>query len=70
MFNNNLLYEESLGFIPGNHRGIQDPKYVFAKFQKNCKDFDYTNKDFLQIREEVDLLKYLQLLDIKTQQKY
>ena len=33
-YNCNLLYEESLGFIPGTLRGRQDPKYVFAKFPK------------------------------------
>ena len=35
--NPNLLYEESLGFIPGNHAGKSDPRYVFCKFKKNTK---------------------------------
>ena len=58
----------------GSFQEIKDayrtPSTSSLSFKKNCKDFDYTNKDFLQIREEADLLKYLQLLDIKTQQKY
>ena len=37
-YNGNLLYEESLGFIPGTIRGRQDPRYVFAKFPKQYKN--------------------------------
>ena len=32
--NLNLLYEESLGFIPRNHGGKSDSRYVFCKFKK------------------------------------
>ena len=36
----NLLYEECLGFIPNSMKGRQDPRYVYAKFMKQYKDFD------------------------------
>ena len=65
----NLLYEQSLGFIPGSLRGNQDPRYVYAKFPKNYKNFDYTHEDILQILEKADLLKYLQLLQISKPNK-
>ena len=55
-YNGNLLYEESLGFIPGTIRGRQDPRYVFAKFPKQYKNIDFTNEDLLQVLEEADLL--------------
>ena len=42
----NLLYEECLGFIPNSMKGRQDPRYVYTKFYKQYKDFDYTNEDF------------------------
>ena len=61
IFLGNLLYEESLGFIPGSLRGKQDPKYVFNKFGKQYKPFDFPNEDFLEILE-ADLLKYIVLL--------
>ena len=48
-FHSNLLYEEYLGFIPGTLRGKEDPRYVFAKFDKQYKNFDFTNEDFLEI---------------------
>ena len=60
----NLLYEECLGFIPNSMKGRQDPRYVYTKFYKQYKDFDYTNKDFLTIIEEMGLLKQLQILQI------
>ena len=65
----NLLYVESLRFIPGSLRGNQDPRYVYAKFPKNYKNFDYTYKDILEILEKPDLLKYLQLLQISKPNK-
>ena len=65
----NLLYVESLGFIPGSLRGNQDARYVYAKFPKNYKNFDYTYKDILEILEKPDLLKYLQLLQISKPNK-
>lgn len=68
-FNGNLLYEESLGSIPHTLRAKQDPRYVFAKFHKQYKNFDFTNEDILQILEEADLLKYLQLLQISKPNK-
>ena len=48
-YNGNLLYEESLEFIPRTLRGRQDPRYVFAKFPKQYKNFDFTNEDVLQM---------------------
>ena len=68
-FHSNLLYEENLEFIPGTLRGKQDPRYVFAKFNKKYKNFDFTNEDFLKILEEADLLKYLELLQISKTNK-
>ena len=68
-FSGNLLYEESLGFVPGNHGGSHDPRYVFCKFRKDYKDFDYTNEDILKYLEEIDLLNYLRLLQISKPNK-
>ena len=65
----NLLYEECLGFIPNSMKGRQDPRYVYAKFFKQYKDFDYTNEDFLNIIEELDLLQQLQILQISNPNK-
>ena len=65
----NLLYEESLGFIPSSLKGRQDPRYVYAKFHKSYKSFDFTQKEVLQILEEANLLKYLQLLQISKPNK-
>ena len=61
--NNNLLYEQCLGFIPGSLRGKQDPRYVFAKFRKDYNDFDFTHKSIQQILEKANF-KYLRLLQI------
>lgn len=58
-----------MGFIPGSLGGKWDPKYVYAKFPKEYKEFDYTRKDLLQILEEANLLKYLQLLQISKPNK-
>ena len=55
----NLLYEECLGFIPNSMKGRQDPRYVYAKFFKEYKDFDFTNEDFLNVIEEMGLLQQL-----------
>ena len=65
----NLLYEECLGFIPNSMKGRQDPRYVYAKFFKKDKDFDFTNKDFLNIIEEMGLLQQLQVLQISKPNK-
>ena len=65
----NLLYEQSLGFIPGSLKGRQDPRYVYAKFHKSYKNFDFTHEEVLQILEEANLLKYLQLLQISKPNK-
>ena len=43
----NLLYEEYLGFIPNSLKGKQDPRYIYAKFFKQYKEFNYTDEDFL-----------------------
>ena len=58
-----------MGFIPGSLGGKRDPRYVYAKFPKEYKEFDYTHKDLLQILEEANLLKYLQLLQISKPNK-
>ena len=63
-FNGNLLYEESLGFIPVAHGGSHDPRYIFAKFKKDYKDFDFTDEDILEYLEEINLIKYLRILQI------
>ena len=68
-FNGNLLYEESLGSVPGAHVGSHDPRCVFAKFKKDYKEFDFTNEDILEKLEEMDLLKYLRLLQISKPNK-
>ena len=65
----NLLYEECLGFIPNSMKGRQDPRYVYAKFMKQYKDFDYTNEDFLTIIEELGILQQLQVLQISKPNK-
>ena len=67
--NINLLYKECLGFISGIRNGKQDPRYVYAKFGKDYKDFDYTHEDVLDILEEANLLKYLQVLQISKPNK-
>ena len=67
--NINLLYGECLGFIPGARKGKQDPRYVYAKFKKDYKDFDYIYEDILEILEEAKLLKYLQVLQISKPNK-
>ena len=68
-FNGNLLYEESLGSVPGAHGGSHNPRFVFAKFKKDYKEFDFTNEDILEKLEEMDLLKYLRLLQISKPNK-
>ena len=60
----NLLYEECLGFIPNSLKDRQDPRYVYPKFFKQYKDFDFTNEDFLNIIEDMGLLQQLQMLQI------
>ena len=65
----NLLYEECLGFIPNSMKGRQDPRYVYAKFFKAYKDFDFTNEDFLNVIEEMGLLQQLQILQISKPNK-
>ena len=62
--NINLLYEECLGFILGARNGMQDLRYVYAKFKKDYKNFDYTYDDVLEILKEANLLKYFQVLQV------
>ena len=50
-------------------KGRQDPRYVYAKFMKQYKDFDYTNEDFLTIIEELGILQQLQVLQISKPNK-
>ena len=62
-FDGNLLYAENLGFIPGAlHGGNQDPRYVFCKFRKDYKSFNYSNGYVLEYLEGINLLQYLKLL--------
>ena len=65
----NLLYEEYLGFIPNSLKGRQDPRYIYAKFFKQYKEFNYTDEDFLNITERMDLLQQLQILQISKPNK-
>ena len=65
----NLLYEQCLGFIPVSLAGKRDPGYVYAKFPKEYKGFDYTHENLLQILEEANLLQYLELLQISKPKK-
>ena len=67
--NINLLYEECLSFIPGSCSGKQDPKYVYTKLKKDHEEFDFTHEHFLEILEEANLLKYLQVLQISKPNK-
>ena len=50
-------------------KGREDPRYVYAKFFKAYKDFDFTNKDFLNVIEEMGLLQQLQILQISKPNK-
>ena len=58
-----------MGFIPNSLKGRQDPRYIYAKFFKQYKEFDYTNEDFLNIIEEMGLLQQLQILQISKPNK-
>ena len=42
---------------------------MYAKFYKQYREFDYTNEDFLNIIEEMDLLQQLQILQISKPNK-
>ena len=42
---------------------------MFAKFDKKCKNFDFSNEDILHVLEEADLLRYLELLQISKPNK-
>lgn len=48
-----------MGFIPDTLRGMQGPRYIFTKFCKDLKTFDFTDKDILK---ELDIIS-----DIETQ---
>lgn len=48
---------------------VKDPGYVYAKFPKEYKGFDYTHENLLQILEEANLLQYLELLQISKPKK-
>ena len=67
--NTNLLYEQCLGFIPGSLSGKRDSRYIYAKFPKDYKEFDFTHEDILQILEEAKLLQYLEILQISKPNK-
>ena len=68
-FNGHVLYEESLGFIPGSLRGKQDLRYVHAKVNKQYKSFNFTNEGILEIFEGSNLLQDLQLLHVSKPNK-
>ena len=63
----NLLYEECLGFIPNTLKSRQGPRYVYAKFFKQYKEF--FNEDFFNILEDMGLLPQLQILQISKPNK-
>ena len=65
----NLLYEQCLGFVPGSLSGKWDPRYVYAKFPEDYREFDFTHEGLLQILEEANLLQFLQLLQISKPNK-
>ena len=65
----NLLYEQCLGFIPGALSGKRDPRYLYAKFPKDYKEFDFTYEDILEVLEEGHLLQYLEILQISKPNK-
>ena len=67
--NINLLYEQCLGFIPSSLSGKRDPRYIYAKFPKDYKEFDFTHEDILQVLEETNLLQYLEILQISKPNK-
>ena len=58
-----------MGFIPDFLSGKRDPRYIYAKFPKDCKEFDFTHEDILQILEETNLLQYLEILQISKPNK-
>ena len=58
-----------MGFIPGSLSGKRDPRYIYAKFAKDYKEFDFTHEDILQILEEANLLQYLEILQISKPNK-
>ena len=66
---NNLLYEQCLGFIPGALSCKRDPRYLYAKFPKDYKDFDFTYEEVLEVLEEAQLLQYLEILQISKPNK-
>ena len=43
--------------------------YIYAKFPKDYKEFDFTHEDILQILEEAKLLQYLEILQISKPNK-
>ena len=49
--------------------GNLDPRYVFCKFRKDYKEFDYTNENVLVYLEQNNLLQYLTLLHISKPNK-
>ena len=67
--NTSLLYEQCLGFIPGALSGKRDPRYLYAKFPKDYKEFDFTYEDIREVLEEAHLLQYLEILQISKLNK-
>ena len=43
--------------------------YIYGKFPKDYKEFDFTRKDISQILEEAKLLQYLEILKISKSNK-
>ena len=64
-----LLYEQCLGFIPGALSGKRDPRYLYAKFPKDYKEFDFTYEEILEVLEEAHLLQHLEILQISKPNK-
>ena len=64
-----LLYEQCLGFIPGALSGKRDPRYLYANFPKDYKEFDFTYEDIREVLEEAHLLQYLEILQISKLNK-
>ena len=57
-----------LGIYP-KLSGKRDPRYIYAKFPKDYKEFDFTHEDILQVLEETNLLQYLEILQISKPNK-
>ena len=47
----------------------KDPRYLYAKFPKDYKEFDFTYEEILEVLEEAHLLQHLEILQISKPNK-